>query len=571
MGGPSADGAALSGQEKTSHVSPCVENLDTCSLAKSPVKISALVKYLQFYDKDESAFLLDGFKTGFPIQYTGPREPRDAKNLKSASLCPDLIKSKINKELEAGRVAGPFQSRPLPNLIVSPIGLVPKKTPGEFRMIHHLSYPPGESVNDYIDPALCSVQYTSFDAAVQLVQGLGQDCKMFKADVRSAYRLIPIKPADFELLGFCFENKFYFDKALPFGASISCITFERFSRFLEFTVKNKLKSGGLIHYLDDFLGADKHTESCKAALQIFQETMSELGVPLADEKTEGPTTILVFLGLELDTVHMTVRIPEQKIQEVIQKITEVLSHRKNTLKKMQSLIGSLGFCCRAIPMGRPFSRRLIDSICGLTKPFHRVRLKRTLRLDLNMWLAFLRDFNGLSLFHDKFWVSNEDVQLFTDSAGGEQLGFGIYFQGHWCHDRWPSEWHTNGITTDITALELFPIMAALFIWGPQLKNKKIKFNCDNKAVVHILNKLTSKSDRVMRLVRLITLQCLKLNIWIKSAHVPGSKNTICDYLSRSQLTKFRELAPDADLEPSRIPSFLWNVFNIEQDSFFVHQ
>ena len=220
-------------------------NSNIYDLAKTPIKISILKQYLTSYDRTEAEFLLNGFTYGFPIQYTGPRLPRDAKNLRSATLNPELIKSKIKKEIEAGRVGGPFHERPLPNLIVSPIGLVPKKAPGEYRMIHHLSYPQGQSVNDFIDQQVCTVQYTSFDEAVKMVQELGQNCKLFKTDIRNAYRLIPIQPSDFELLGFYFEQMYYFDKALPFGASISCITFERFARFLEFCVRQKLKSYSL--------------------------------------------------------------------------------------------------------------------------------------------------------------------------------------------------------------------------------------------------------------------------------------------------------------------------------------
>ena len=57
--------------------------------------------------------------------------------------------------------------------------------------------------------------------------------------------------------------------------------------------------------LDDFLGSAKNVQSCTQALNIFRETMLELGVPLADEKTEGPTEILIFLGLELNSKNMS--------------------------------------------------------------------------------------------------------------------------------------------------------------------------------------------------------------------------------------------------------------------------
>ena len=62
-----------------------------------------------------------------------------APNLKDLASR-DVVSRSILKEILAGRVAGPFESSPLLNLRVSPIGLVPKKTKGEFRLIHHLSF-----------------------------------------------------------------------------------------------------------------------------------------------------------------------------------------------------------------------------------------------------------------------------------------------------------------------------------------------------------------------------------------------------------------------------------------------
>jgi hypothetical protein len=63
--------------------------------------------------------------------------------------------------------------------------------------------------------------------------------------------------------------------------------------------------------------------------------------------------------------------------------------------------------------------------------------------------------------------------LFIDSAGGQNRGFGIYFQGKWAQKGWPKDWIKMGILKDITFLELFPVVVALCIWGEQLKNKKI--------------------------------------------------------------------------------------------------
>ena len=84
---------------------------------------------------------MSGFKFGFPIHYSGASISCDARNLLSQN--PDAVEVKIRKELEAGRLAGPFPIPPLSPFGISQLGVVPKKNPGEFLLIHHLSYPKG--------------------------------------------------------------------------------------------------------------------------------------------------------------------------------------------------------------------------------------------------------------------------------------------------------------------------------------------------------------------------------------------------------------------------------------------
>jgi hypothetical protein len=63
----------------------------------------------------------------------------------------------------------------------SPLGLVPKKDPSNFCMIHHLSHPKGQPVNDCIPTELSSVQYTRIQDAIL---GIKQSpCFMAKCDI----------------------------------------------------------------------------------------------------------------------------------------------------------------------------------------------------------------------------------------------------------------------------------------------------------------------------------------------------------------------------------------------------
>ena len=156
---------------------------------------------LHGYDRVLKQFLVDGFRFGFRIHFVGERFSSESPNLKSALDQPVVTHAKLRKECDAGRIVGPFTAPPFPNFRCSPLGIVPKKDPSEFRLIHHLSYPKGSSVNDFI-PAYCStVKYASVGDAVKLLKRLGKGCFMAKTDVKSAFRIIPIHPADYSLLG----------------------------------------------------------------------------------------------------------------------------------------------------------------------------------------------------------------------------------------------------------------------------------------------------------------------------------------------------------------------------------
>jgi len=80
-----------------------------------------------------------------------------------------------------------------------------------------------------------------------------------------------------------------------------------------------------------------------------------LGVPFAHEKKVGPATVLIFLGLEIDTIEIVIRNPLHKSVELI-KALETMLGKKVTLKELESLVGVLSFFCRGVRSGRAFLR-----------------------------------------------------------------------------------------------------------------------------------------------------------------------------------------------------------------------
>ena len=162
----------------------------------TPISVAELSRLLTGYDMSTKQYLLHGFLFGFHLGYIGEQFQHISKNLPSALAQPDIVTEKLNKELALGRLSGPYSSPPLEHFRSSPIGLVPKKKPNQFRIIHHLSYPPGSSVNDGIPDDQATVSYDTVDDAIKAIKKVGQGCFLVKLDIESAFKIVPVHPSD---------------------------------------------------------------------------------------------------------------------------------------------------------------------------------------------------------------------------------------------------------------------------------------------------------------------------------------------------------------------------------------
>ena len=474
-----------------------------------------------------------------------------AKNLVSAFQHPSIVDDKIKKELASHRLAGPFQSPPFHPFRISPLGVVPKKNQGEFRLIHHLSYPKGSSVNDGIDSEHTRVFYATVDDAINLIKLAGPGCFLAKTDIKSAFRIIPIRPADYNLLGMQWRGLYYYDRCMPMGCSSSCLTFETFSSAVEWIAKRKLNIDHILHLLDDFLIVAPSVTLCQDQLDLFLRLCSWVGIPMAPEKTCGPATTLSFAGIELDSISSEARLPLDKIEKCTQLISEFLGRKKVSLKEVQSLTGLLNFACSVIKPGRAFLRRLIDLTIGIRSPHHLIRLNKEVKEDLKVWLSFIADFNGCSFFINDTWQNSSKLGLYTDASGA--LGFGAVFGNRWCYGKWPPDWAYR----NIAILEFYPIVLSLYLWGCEMSNQCVLFFTDNEALVHVINKQSCKDKPLMIFVRILVSICLQHNIVFKAKHIPGIYNNLADSLSRLQVQAFRRLAPPhMDQCPTEIPLHL---------------
>ena len=320
----------------------------------SPLVLDAFEQErLGYSDSAIRDYILSCIAHGFHVRYSNSCKLLRSfnRNLKLASLHKEVIDKYLAKEVALNRVAGPFPIPPIHSLHISPFG-----QPGQWRLILDLSSPHGYSVNDGIPKDPYSLHYTSVDDAIRILLQLGPGGLMAKFDVESAYRNVPIHHEDRYLLGMSWRNQYYVDLTLPFGLRSAPYVFNSIATAVEWILHNNYDVRFILHYLDDFLTmAPANSRECYDNVTRARALFNRLGLPLHPDKCVGPTTCLTFLGIELDSVTETARLPQEKFHATFTMLQQWATKKTCTRRDLESLVGSLHHACKVVQPGRTFS------------------------------------------------------------------------------------------------------------------------------------------------------------------------------------------------------------------------
>ena len=504
----------------------------------TPIRVDRLTPFLAGHpDQAFAAYIHQGLTTGFRIGFNCSSTPLRAhsSNHPSARGNGNVIRERIETEVAAGRLYGPISSHMAQATHVSPIGLVPKShQTNKWRLIVDLSCPYGSSVNDGIDRNMCSLHYSSVNDAVRYVQQLGRDSELVKLDIKDAYRIVPVHPADYHLLGIRWEGNTYVDRALPFGLRSAPKIFTALADFISWILRQQGITRQL-HYLDDFLfvGAPGTSQAAQF-LAIALETLHALGIPVASHKTEGPATTIVFLGILIDTHTFELRLPTDKLARIRVLVQSWSGRRSCTRKELESLVGHLSHAATALTQGRTFLRQLYALLAMDRAHFHHIRLNAGAKADLLWWRTFLQDWNGTSFFP----AATPSFEVVLDASGS--YGCGAFSLTHgWFQLAWPESW----LSVSIAAKELVPIVLAANLWGREWRRSCVRFRSDNMAVVSLLRSRTSTDPLLMHLLRCMVFYAALFGFDFVSEHIPGVLNTAADAISRNNVPLFVSLVP----------------------------
>ncbi len=520
--------------------------------AKSPLNIPIIMHWLKKYERDcpnrhnDVEFLRQGILHGFSLATRDDLKPYEFENNLSARVRPKEVWALLAKEVGNGRMAGPyFQTSPIDQQRYNPLGMAPKPH-NRWRLVEDLSRfdDEGLSINSCVADKDKKVKYTEFNEIIEKIAQLPAGALIFKMDVRDAFKILRLHSSMFRLTGIKFGQWVMINKVLPFGGSVCCQIFERFSSFLNWIYCKVTNYDLIFHYLDDYMSAASPAPSEQAhhLMQKIRDISDSIGVPMHPDKCEGPCTNLTFLGHGVDTVKQEVYAPMDKVQKALHGISLLLSRDKVKVQLVMSTVGLLSFLTRAISPGRPFLHRTYKSIRGKKKSQFCYLNKET-KKDLLAWKQFLKFYNGTSYMIQDDGTQGRSFMLYSDActSHGAAVWSGKFQE--FVYIKWPDSVingvDNNGKKISTCLLELIPVVYAFFVpkWGAHFRNRMVTVFCDNKSTCFVLSKMSSKVSAISAWLRPLALRLMFLNVKLIPHFVPSSSQ-LADSLSRGRFDIF---------------------------------
>ena len=454
--------------------------------------------------------ILNIVKNGYKLQFFSPpvQAPYAPRTFTSLSL--SVTKNKVEEFLHEGAL---IIVKPSSNQFLSHIFPVPKRTPGEFRIILDLS-----DLNMFIRKLTFRM-----DSYISIMSLISRGDFFISIDLTDAYHAIAIHPYFRRFLTFIFLNVYYQFTCLPQGLTSSPRIFTKvmktvLSYFRRFAIK-------IAAWLDDFLLAAGSADLASKQASFALRSLEELGfVPNLAKSQLVPVQKIHHVGLVWDSLAFTVSIPEDKILDIQAKCREALSS-KISLRFLCSILGSMEFFRWGCPIVtlhyRALQRNVNFYISRKLSYNFLIFPSDDARSDLEWWVSHSSNLPPRSLS-----PFSADIILFSDASNS---GWGAWTSS----DSVFGKWSLSESKLHINFLELKSVYYAFLSLFRTTFSCSILVRSDNSTVVSYLNKQGGTCSKILCDLALdIWNFCVIRNICIKATHIAGELNTQADRLSR---------------------------------------
>ena len=511
-----------------------------------------LDNWKQYLTEEDDPMLLQFLTYGWPVSATNPVELiSTAHNHPSAAAFGGDIEHYLETELGYGAILGPFREPPFPNYHCSPLMTRHKKGSPHRRVILDLSWPKGAALNDCIpDGEYMGEAYIfhlpTVDFMAKRLRELGPGAYMYKTDLARAYRQLRVDPVDWPLLGMTYNGQYYFDICPPFGMRTSALMMQRTTS----AVTTFHGRAGFITeaYIDDMGGAEDSYRGAGNGLASLQHILHDLGLEENPEKVVPPTQRLTWLGIEFDSVAMTMRIPDSKIQEINVILNLWDDRRVANRTQVQSLLGLLNFVGAVSPPARVYTNRILHFLRAMP-PTGFVEIDTEFREDLKFFNELFPAYNGISIINKTPVNSADSIELDACLTGCGAICSDQYYSCTFPHQ-------VLGENHHISHLETLNIVVALRLWAPKYRGRTLTVYTDNTTACAALTSGRSRDPYLARCARAMFVCITAADVQVLVYHRPGLQLECADALSRAHLSdRFNDIVDSiADSKVRVFPS-----------------
>lgn len=378
---------------------------------------------------------------------------------------------------------------------------------------------------------------------------------LFKSDIKSAYRLLPMAPAWQAKQIIRINGQLCVDRCNAFGGAGSGRLFVAVNSLFLWLARHVHNIPDLYSYVDDIFGAQTdptfvHYQPYNCSFPSHQAALLRMwdwyGVPHSHPKQLFGTS-LPIIGFQVDAAELEITMQPDKIRDLVNMIHGFCavgsskSSRRRTLRDFQRLAGWINWALNVFPLLRPGLAPLYAKINGKTRPLALVYVSEDVAQGL-LWIArHLQNSTGVFLLKAIAWSPTEaDTVIYTDASF---LGLGLWCPSSniGCFAPLPSSPPTN----TIYYFESFIVVCAILwvsTWPIHAQPKRLAIYSDNSNTVAMFNTLRAL-PAYNSLLMLAVDTLIQHNIDLRVSYIPGELNTAADHLSRLQFDKLLSSFP----------------------------
>lgn len=346
---------------------------------------------------------------------------------------------------------------------------------------------------------------------------------MATLDLKDAYFCLAVNEHDKKKLRFIWKSQMYQFNVLPFGLCTAPFVFTKLLK----PVLKYLRSSGLIsvNYLDDFISIGQSYTECAYNIETTMNVLQSLGFIINREKSViTPNTECKFLGFIFNSEDMTLCLPQEKKQRIIDKTVELLRTKKCTIRYFAKFIGILTSSCPAVRYGwmytKVFEREKFLALGNSDNYNRKMVIAESVREDLRWW--------QLNIKNSCCPIRGNDyhLEIYSDASTS---GWGVACGDQSSHGNWTEP----ELTMHINILELKAAFYGLKIFASKLQCCDILLRIDNKTAICYINRMGGvQHTQLNDLARTIWQWCELRNIYVFASYIKSSDNVVADYESR---------------------------------------